>query len=455
MKLGRPVELEDVDRQKKREGFVDNVKVEVDPESAVPQLVVSLRFEAPLAAEPKAAAAPKVDAPKSEVPKTEAPKTKPGVGPAIEKPTVAKVAAEVEAAPPPAPVAKAMESEMPGTVRARDTEPPPADDEEIDFGKSKLKAAGEKAKALTNQAVGKIAPAISGFGTSAKGVWDKVQSGFSKRRGRIEEARREKQPRRVTAPPPSGALKSSGRKVVREENSEMEPDSIQIPKNSTKRAAVGGVVAIALIGGIFGVVKATSGGSTEAKKPAMHAESETKSLPPIPNGPAVGNVPLYGATPLSTTEQVAEPPAPVASAASTANAKPGAEESGDDEKSASAETVREWGHGDVAKAKTIHIKMDGKVAGITGEEVDGGFVIHVPNHKSKSSSSGLARKDKRLASFDVVNRENETEITVKFKGDVPGYLAKIKDDKIDIQIGGEGAKVTAKAGKKKGSKKHH
>ncbi len=78
LKLGRPVELEDVDRQKKREGFVDAVKVEIDPATSIPQLVVSLRFEGVAA--------------------SAAPKTKPGMGPTSK--------ATIPAAPLPEPPSK-------------------------------------------------------------------------------------------------------------------------------------------------------------------------------------------------------------------------------------------------------------------------------------------------------------------------------------------------------------
>ncbi len=155
-------------------------------------------------------------------------------------------------------------------------------------------------------------------------------------------------------------------------------------------------------------------------------------------------------------------PAPQAKGASSAVAKgddDGSDDGGANDK-ASSEVVKEWGHGDVSKAKkAFRIKMDGPLTGISGEEIDGGFVIHVPGHKSTSTASSFAKNDKRLASVDVVNRDGGAEITIKFKGDAPGYLAKVvKGDKVEIQIGGDGKNATAKATKKKspkGQKKAH
>ncbi|RYE92160.1 MAG: PilZ domain-containing protein, partial [Myxococcales bacterium] len=45
LKVGKPLELEDVDHGQRRCAVVDKVEVEVDPASKVPQLVVTLRYE--------------------------------------------------------------------------------------------------------------------------------------------------------------------------------------------------------------------------------------------------------------------------------------------------------------------------------------------------------------------------------------------------------------------------
>ncbi len=453
LKLGRTVELEDVDRQKRRDGYVDAVKVEIDPSTSVPQLVVSLRFDgvAPLAAKAPAKTEGIADVP---------PKTKPGLGPKSEvtkdEPTL-RASSEgagdekkslVEANDP--------VEEAPGTVRAATIDPDAEIDEEIDFGKSKLRMAGEKAKQMTNVAVGKIGPALTGLGAGAKGVWSKVGESLSKRKEQREAERKAKAPRRVTAPPPSGALKASGRKVVREDEPSDEPESIDIPKQSRKKAMLGAGLGLALVVGVFGVVKATTG-SSDAKKPvaaleAAHtSEPAAPALPPIPNAPATGDVPLFGATPLSTTEQVPPPP-PAASGKAKAD-----DSDGEGDAKAETPTQREWGTGDVSNPKMLKIKMDGPIAGITGEETEGGFTVKVPGRKSASSSSGLAHKDKRLSAVDVVNGDDGAEITVKFKGEVPGYLAKVKGDRLEIAISGEAKKVASKSSKKKpgGKKKSH
>jgi hypothetical protein len=156
----------------------------------------------------------------------------------------------------------------------------------------------------------------------------------------------------------------------------------------------------------------------------------------------MGNVPFFnGQTPMSTTEAV---PPPAAAASVAVNTPPSAAsqaEEGDDDK---GELAKEWGHGEVKKPNTLKIRMDGDIEGIRGEETDNGFVLHVPGHKATGSTSSLAHKDKHIQSLDVVAHDDETEITVKFKGEPPPYKAKVNGKKLEIEISGDsGTKVAA------------
>ena len=453
LKLGRTVELEDVDRNKRRDGYVDSVKVEIDPATSVPQLVVSLRFDG---VAPAMKLGPKGEAQMVIEP---SPKTKPGLGPNSEAQrtdVTVRAAASAANKTDAAKASRVQSDDAPGTVRAADgiSDPDAEIDEELDFGKSKLRVASDKAKEMTTAAVGKIGPALNGFGASAKNVWAKVGDGLAKRREKRAEDAKANAPRRVTSPAPGGALKAAGRKLVREEESP-DSDNLEIPKRNHRKAVLGAVLGLGIVVGIFGVVRATTGGSETAKKPAAlaaetRAADQAPAIPPIPNAPATGDVPLFGATPLSTTEQIPASPAPAGSGKARADESDGE----GDAKDAKAPTAREWGEGDVSNAKVLKIQMDGPIAGISGEANEHGFTVKVPGRKSIRSSSSLAHKDKRLSAVDVTNREDAAEVSLTFKGDVPAYLAKVKGDRLEIQIGGEPKKVASKAGKKKaGSKK--
>src|SRR5207247_44972 len=77
LRVGRSLELEDVDHQgARREAFVDRVKVDVDPSTNVPQLVVSLRFQKeakPVAEQEQQPEAPRTERAKSSEPMNEEP----------------------------------------------------------------------------------------------------------------------------------------------------------------------------------------------------------------------------------------------------------------------------------------------------------------------------------------------------------------------------------------------
>jgi hypothetical protein len=162
-------------------------------------------------------------------------------------------------------------------------------------------------------------------------------------------------------------------------------------------------------------------------------------------------VPLFGATPLSTTETV-PPPAP--SAAALAAAAPGADAAdGEDDDAAPAAAgdgksgppLKEWGQGSVAHPVTLKLKMDGPIARINGAAGAMGFTISLPDRRSVSSTTDLARKDKRLSSVNVINTSHGAEVTLQFKDGVPPYLAKVKGDRLEIALGSEhGAKKVAK-----------
>lgn len=456
LKLGRQVEVEDVDVGDRREGFVDAVKVEVDPNTSIPQLVVSLRFDAAaIGAGPKTVSVPKgADAEIEAAPVTKVVPSK-RVEDAPKAPKSVKKTASM---PPPAPEAQAKDA---GAEESED------DDDDAMMQPNKLRAAQEKAKDLTSKAAAKIGPAFTRMGDGAKGIWSTIRGTIDKRREARDEARKANAPRRVTAPPPSGALTSEGRRVVRQDQGKDEEEGSPLsvsPKRSKKGIVIGAAAGLALVIGVVGVTKAI--GSKGDEKGSTHAaaaerKNETLAMPPIPGAAASVNMPMYGATQMSTIgEVVPTPPAADAKGEKGEVADKGdAAESGEEK----SEMVREWGHGEVHSGKPFTVRMDGPIEGFVGSEEEDGFSITVPKTRSKSTGSALVRKDPRLSAVDVVNREDGSEIHVKFKGEPPPYKVKVRGDKLEIAFGksgsgkaeskkGETKKVAQKSDKKKSGK---
>ena len=453
LKLGRHVDVEDVDNASRREGFVDAVRVEIDPSTSVPQLVVSLRFDAIAASASAAVAKEQAKEQKAEraakEPEDVAPATKAA---AVEKPVIEKPKPAREE---PAPKSKANKVEA---EAAEATEAADEDEVGVDLGLpgKKLRAASEKAAKVTSAGASAVVPALSRVGAGARDLFANLRGGLEKRRHERAEAKKASAPRRVTAPPPSGALTSDGKRLVRQDSDEDEPVSEAPVRKSKRGLAIGAAAGLAVVVGIFGISRAMSDKAEPAAAPMtaadVRAAQPAADVPPVPGAPAMGDVPLFGPTPLSTTEQVI-PPAP-ASAAAQADA---ADEEDAEDAKAAKDLVREWGNGEVEKPRVLKVRMDGPVAGFSASEVEGGFDVVVPGRKSLSTSTALVRKDKRISSLDVIPREDATEINVRFKGEPPPYLVKVRSDRVEIALGsekkGSSEKTKKVAAKKKSDKK--
>jgi len=472
LKVGRSLELEDVDQGKRREATIAHVKVDIDPVTNVPQLVVSLRYDKEPSAEASAPAL-KNKGDKSEKRVSARPSSAPPTRRATETLTSEKVADPRKSRPSLAELASANDAES-SAEDADESDAPPG--------------VGARAAQAGRAVAGKIGPVLAGAGARAKGALGGILAAVQKKRTERAEATKVEAPRRTTSPAPGGALKSEGRRLVRDDaedesnNDEAPPPAMRGPR----RAAVGAAVGLILVLAIFGVSRAIgSHGSTTAN--AEGASTAAPALPAPSGAPvaapaalaAVGapgtptaNVPLFGATPLSTTEPVPAPTPSGAALAAAAPAPDGADgEAGDDAEAPSGSAgdgkstapLKEWGQGTVSHPVTLKLKMDGPIERINGAAGAMGFTISLPDRRSVSSTTDLARKDKRLASVNVVNTSHGAEVTIQFRDGVPPYLAKVKGDRLEIALGSEhGAKKVAKKkhdgdkdkAKPKGKKKH-
>jgi hypothetical protein len=479
LKVGRTIELEDVDHGARREAFVDHVKVEIDPASSVPQLVVALRYEGKRAAAP-AAAAP-------------APKTERTPGPAvIDARAARKPAADAELDDDPsAPEEAQMDAGSGSTSEAEPSAPPrpaterkraaaPAATAESDEADGeRFLGTGAKAARAGMAMANKIVPALSAAGAKAKTAMSGLLATVQKRRAERADAKKAAAPKRTTAPAPNGALKTDGRRLVRDDGSDDDDALPPAPKPRVNRkaAVIGGALGLVAVLGVLGATRgahshAAAAGAASADVPAATASVLAALAPPAeppPGGAMTAQVPLFGATPMSTTETVPVAPSPSGQAAApgmptqpdpvaAAAPPPGEDEPGapDDATPGNAAGVKEWGHGAMkGKPVVLKLKLDGPVDGLNGASGAMGFTISLPGRRALSSASELARKDKRIASINVVNSAHGADVSVQFKDGVPPYLAKVKGDHLEIALGSEHEhkKVASKPGHK-GDDKH-
>ncbi|WP_438029281.1 PilZ domain-containing protein [Sorangium sp. So ce233] len=543
LKVGRSLELEEVEQGTRREAYIDHVKVEVDPATSVPQLVVTLRYEAPRAARasrPRAsseslppakpaaleAGAPARASSASVPPQGEGAPARASSAPAPARDQGERAQARPSSAPPQGDRAQARPSSTPAPsrdqgervqagagggaaaeddhdgdispapsaseARAADAAPPSQDaapasaaDASEEAGAapasgaepSRLRDVGEKAAKAGRAVAGKIAPALAGAGaraaTAMAGMVARIKARRAARAAGEEDGSTKDGPRRKTAPPPAGALKTGRRRVVREEAEEAGGEASEPPRFNKKAAAVGSFLGLAAVLVVFGAARLIAGlGGGDASTaesartvdgaPALPASSGAPALAAAaapaaaPGGVLTANVPLFGATPLSTTEPVPPtPPAdpgalagdPLAQQAAAVPGGPGDEDEAEDDDE--QESPREWGQGTVRNPVVLKLKMDGPIDELNGAAGAMGFTVSLPERRALSSGTGLARKDKRIASVRVVNTPHGAEITLQFKDGVPAYKAKARGDRLEISLGRDEPKKVASKSKSK------
>ena len=452
LRVGRALELEDVDHGSKREATIDHVKVEIDPNTNVPQLVVALAYAD---GKPRSAGATRVATLAFGA----------GAAPSADKPGLYP-AQRVELTPPPVEAAEDDEFAAAGSVAERAPDTEASADEHADAGDEEeeeesralgagLRGAGSKAALAGRKVAEKIGPALSGMGSKAKGVMALAIAAVARRRVERAEAKKAAAPRRMTAPPPAGALKSEGRRLVRDDDGE-ESIAPPAPKSPKRAAAIGSAVGLLAVLAVVGVTRARSASHDAAPVQVADASTAAAAVAPPPalpaapagSGPVTANVPLFGATPLSTTEAVPAIPTPAATGgdpAAAAAPAPGAAPDGDEEPGLADDeggpALKQWGNGNVKNPVVLKIKTDGAIEKINGAAGAMGFTVSMPDRRALSNASELARKDKRIASINVVNNAHGAEITVQFKDGVPAYLAKAKGDRLEIALGSEGKKA--------------
>lgn len=428
LRVGRGLEIEDVEKGVRREAYIDSVKVDVDPATSVPQLVVALRFGG-------AGAEPRKAMPSARI-RAEAVAVSERV----------QTLAGPPMTPPPSDTAPAVEVDPPrDAVDASGREEGDEDEEESGEG---FRGRGAKAARAGMAMAGRVGPALAGAGAKARLAMKTLIATVQQKRAERADAKKAAAPRRMTAPPPTGALKSEGRRLVREEEGGAD-ETAPAPRINKRAMAIGGVAGLCAV--ILVVVATRGGSSGEAASGTATATSSSAAagaapLPMVagPSGALSANVPLFGATPLSTTEAV-PPPAPEGAQAGLPPPGEGDEEGGgapDGEGAAGAVNgASEFGNGQTIKsATTLRIKADGPIEGLNGAAGAMGFTVSLPGRRALSAASELQRKDKRIESLQIVNNAHGAEVTVRFKDGVPPYLAKLRGDRLEIALGSDGSK---------------
>jgi hypothetical protein len=468
LKVGRSIDLEDVEHKQTRSVIIDRVGVELDPVSMVPQLVVALKS-------PGAPDEPEAQADLAEALPLSKPKASSKEKPATTRSSELKVPSssskrEHHAAEQPVPSKLPHLEDLDPVSTAKSGssvgDELENDEEEIDVDgegqQGKLPILKDKARVVAGQ----LSSGFATLGKQARSAW--VSMGTQVKDFREKQA--SKQHVRRTSPAPDGGLSSKGRRVVRvavpssghdEDPIDMTED---VPTTKPGRKVLMAGASVLMLAMVLFLAFRPSKKTTLAKDAAAALNSAgaastsmlaraTGALTNNGNS-VVANVPLFGATPLSTTEPAAPTGAPDQALGPSVNTPKlldnpednKGDEKGDD-KDDGKETAggsSEYGQGKVSKPKTLRLKMDDKITEIKGQIDDKSIIIKVPGRKNIEAAGRLARRDKRLASVKAVPGDDGVTVTLAFKTDVPPFKAHIRNKLLVIELG-KGSLKSSKA----------
>lgn len=475
LKVGRGLEIEDVEQGERRGARIDSVSIAIDPQTQVPQLVVALRYDGE--------------------------DTTP-------EPSV--IGAEE-------PVAVASPATKPLEVRQA-SEPvstPDIDDDDDESDEARASAAEMRGKVdAFAESLGRAAKRTSDRlgvvgGSAASGIARWAKLGGS----RLAElaARRGPAAKRTTSKAPAAAATSAQRRLrpqnVGRDASEDVGTSKQ--KKIVMAASAGvvlsiGVAAVALSGrssksdasaaaasavaaqALPPLGAAPTGGVTVTPSPAMAAAPNAfgaQNVAPMPGGAmpgasvpgavmqgqrpgVVANVPLFGPTPMATLEpaplgpspdELSTPPANVAarateermdedepkSSARDESFDEGASKKNDRDKSAEAkaEAVKAWSDGKLHLPLVHRLKLDHPGTAIEGKKESTGFSVVLPGRKVTDSPAAIAKRDDRIADVRAKNGPGGAKITFVFRSKIPGYKVRLRKSYVEFFISSpDGAK---------------
>ncbi|MEP7048861.1 MAG: PilZ domain-containing protein [Pseudomonadota bacterium] len=432
LKVGRKLEVEDLEMGGRRQAQIDGVSVAIDPQTRVPQLVVQLRF-------------------------SDAADTTP-------EPSVTALHGSAEAAKGFKIPASSVTTD--GAVDAQE------DDSDDDDDAAALRGRVGEAAANAGLAMKLAGASVARFSARAASGVGGLFAGAGRKVLDASKKGRESAPvRRTTAPAPSARAPEAQRLRPQSSaslNVEAPASALsQLPKKKLMIGVGGALILGSIVAMAMHKSPAAPPGAQAALTPAVATAAPPSVGAPLstaagsaelgPAGAMSANVPLFGPTPMATMEPapLAPPPgspqsveaaekadAKANSGAPTAAAAPDegfSDESGDDgdktksEKSAKTDTTP-WGKGKLHSPTIYRLRLDGPGGKLQGATLPTGFTVLVPGHKVMEQGAGIAKRDSRIASVRTVNRTAGAEVAFHFRDGIPAYRVRLRHDYVEILL---------------------
>lgn len=379
LQVGKELELEDATSGKKRPARIDRVDVEINPETKIPQLVVSLKYE------------------------------------------------DVEDG--------SCDVEVDERSGAGDLE--------------SIESAGEKMKSAFARKAAQVTPALM---DAVKKMKVAAIAYADKKMKKNDDAA----PKRMTAPPPAGALHAAGRKVVRDDAAEA-PATIEkgIPffvaqaELHKKKIMIGTACTAMVLLFVLATHKSTPAPAVAKAAPESGQQAPDQAAqagnPAVSGGPVANEATMANAAqPIAQTTNAMGGGAPIVMppgqiTASQYDAPAADQEETTDEPHHPTHVVPFTSGGPVGHGNVLRLKMDGPIEKIEGASQATGFTVVIPNRRSLEAAAPLAARDGRIASIKIENEGSGAELTMQFKDGVPSYEVRAKGDELEIVLAPLGA----------------
>jgi hypothetical protein len=435
LKLGRPVQVEDLSLGLKRAAQVHTVDVRVDAASGIPQLVVTLRWD--------------------------------GQEDTTPEPTVVSKQARDLDEGHDAPRKSSRRPTTSSTVSVRDDdelEHGDEDDDEYNTAEALLKSR----VALWATALSRGIKSTSEQVASVSAGTTRTVQGWLKRKAERPRGKTQVRSTRSLRPEPS-VRERSGR-VVQGNRARANAAAQKGSGVTVKRSHVIAAGATALCVGLgFYVLGQGSAPKTAANtaprdvsavvasmddiQPALPAEGSPRvsasgrqpldteqQLRADTNG-IVANVPLFGPTQMATTEAALDPDEPVAAApvrrggvdeVSLAKDESFSDKVVAEPSDQSSQRVFQVGRMNLPVIHRLRLDAPGDL--LQGEKTPNGFSVLIPGRKVMETGASIAGRDARITQVTAKNTPAGARITFRFGKDIPGYKARLRNDYVEFFI---------------------
>ena len=452
LKVGRKLQVEDLDAGGRREAQIDGVSVAIDPLTRVPQLVVQLRFA--------------------------------GAEDTTPEPSVTALhfgEKEVKGFKIPA---SAVTTDAALPARAQDEDEADEDDEDAAALRGKI---GEAA-ANAGEAVQTAGAAVARFSARAAQGMGGLFKGAALKALELTKRAEPAPQRRTTAPAPSGNKNFEGQRLRPQSSANASTADEEAAASAVKQMprkklmlGAGGVVLLATVAALathYATPAASPPGALAGQSPAVASLAPPSTGAPLSTAPtnlgvgsagiASANVPLFGPTPMATMEPapLAPPPgspqaveaqeradaksnlsgAPISNAAAdegfsdessddgNSDGKSSKEDKTKSEKAGKTDTTP-WGHGKLRSPTIYRLRLDNPGGKLQGALLPTGFTVLVPGHKVMEQGSNIAKRDNRISSVRTSNRTEGAEVSFRFRDSIPAYRVRLRRDYMEILIG--------------------